>query len=416
MWLSDFELVLPDRVVENGALRIEDGRTAEISERPVADAAIRGEGRILMPGFVDLHGDMVEREVEPRPSVRMPLEMSILELDKRLASTGITTAYASLSFSPASVLTGKARSEERTRQVIEAIVRLRGALLVDHRIHARFEVTFAQAASVVEDLLRSGALDLVSLMDHTPGQGQYRDIEKYAALLAEARGIAAAEAASLVRERMTDGAGAALAVETVASLAKIAGERGIAVASHDDDTAGKVALMSGVGARISEFPVTLEAAREARRLGMWTAMGAPNALRGMSYSGNLSARELHGLGMLDILASDYHPAAMLPAAFVLAEIGGGLPGAVALVSRNPARAAGLRDRGALEVGLRADLVAADRHPHVRLRATFRQGRIVYSDGSLLPHRAAGLKRGQRDGPGSTLASASRSWAVLSIEN
>ncbi|WP_264194821.1 alpha-D-ribose 1-methylphosphonate 5-triphosphate diphosphatase [Acuticoccus sediminis] len=383
MWLSEFDLVLPDRVVPNGAVRIEDGRIAEVREGPVAEAAIRGGGRLLMPGFIDIHGDMVEREVEPRPGVRMPLELSILEHDKKLAATGVTTAYASLSFSPNSPITGKVRTEETTRGIIEAIVGMRDELLVDHRIHARFEVTFPRAAEVVQDLMRRGAVDLVSLMDHTPGQGQYRDIEKYAAFMANARGISVENAHTQVRKRISDGlAAAGTTTATITAMTAIAAEHGIAIASHDDDTADKVALMRDFGAGISEFPVTIEAAREAKRRGMWTAMGAPNALRGVSYSGNLSARELYEMGMLDILAADYHPPAILPSILLLADLRGGLPEAAALASLNPARAAGLHDRGAIAPGLRADLVVADHAPRPRLRATFSAGRMVYGDGTL----------------------------------
>ncbi|MCF3936620.1 alpha-D-ribose 1-methylphosphonate 5-triphosphate diphosphatase [Acuticoccus sp. M5D2P5] len=389
MWLSDFTLVLPDRTAPNGAVRIEAGRIVEVRERPVEAATYRGGGRLLMPGFVDIHGDMVEREVEPRPGVRMPLDLSILEHDKKLAAAGVTTAYASLSFNPASPTTGKLRSEEMARQLIETIVAMRAELLIDHRIHTRFEVTFAQASAVVADLMRRGAVDLVSLMDHTPGQGQYRDIETYAAYIANARGISMEEAHADLRRRMDDGAAAAGATTaTIAALTATAAEHGIAIASHDDDTAQKVALMRDFGATISEFPVTLEAAREAKRAGMWTAMGAPNALRGLSYSGNLSARELHALGMLDILAADYHPAAFLPSVFLMAEIRGGLPVAASLASLNPARAAGLDDRGAIAVGQRADLVVAEPSPRPRLRATFSAGRMVYGDGTLVPERQA----------------------------
>jgi alpha-D-ribose 1-methylphosphonate 5-triphosphate diphosphatase len=158
---------------------------------------------------------------------------------------------------------------------------------------------------------------------------------------------------------------------------------GIVLASHDDDTLEKVELVHGLGAALSEFPVTLEAAQEARRLGMHTAMGAPNALRGESYSGNLSARQAYEAGLLDMLASDYHPASILPAVLGLSELrDGGLVAAVALTGANPARALGLTDRGAIETGFLADLVVADRHPVPRVRATFRAGRMIYGDGTL----------------------------------
>lgn len=380
MWLSDFDIVMLDRVIERGALRIEDGVIAEIRETVVPDADILGEGRLLLPGFIDMHGDMIEREVEPRANVRMPLELGIYDLDKKLAANGITTAYAALSFSPGSTY-GHIRSQEHTRAMIEAVTAMRHDLLVDHRIHARFELTFLSALVVVEDLLKLGALDLISLMDHTPGQGQYRDIEKHIANTARTKKISEAEASELIRQRIEKRAELGDSMDVVHGLATLARERGVALASHDDDSAEKVGLLHRLGASISEFPVTMEAATEARRLGLATAMGAPNALRGLSYSGNLSAREAFAAGVLDILASDYHPSAILPAVLALGETGvGSLPAAVALASANPARALGLSDRGRIEVGLRADLVIAERAKMPRLRATIRGGRQVWSDG------------------------------------
>lgn len=388
MWLSDFEIVLRNRVIERGALKIEEGVIAEIRETPVADADIIGDGRLLLPGFIDMHGDMIEREVEPRANVRMPIELGIYDLDKKLATCGVTTAYAALSFNPGSTY-GHIRSQQHTRAMIEAVTSMRRELLIDHRIHARFEVTFLQALGVVEDLLKVGALDLISLMDHTPGQGQYRDIEKHVVNMAKNKKISEVEASELVRQRIASREELGDSMDVVYGLAGLAHEHGVALASHDDDSVDKVALLHRLGATISEFPVTMEAAVEARRLGMATAMGAPNALRGLSYSGNLSAREAFTGGVLDILASDYHPSAILPAVLAFAEIGdGGLPAAVALASANPAAALGLSDRGCIEEGLRADLVIAERSRIPRLRSTISAGRQVWSDGVVGSARKA----------------------------
>ena len=139
MWLSEFEIVLRDRVIPNGAVRIENGRIAEIREKPVGHADIEGGGRLLLPGFIDMHGDMVEREVEPRIGVHVPMRIGIAELDKKLASCGITTAYAALSFIGASVTSGVLRSEGHTTEIIDTIAGMKDHLLVDHRIHARFD-------------------------------------------------------------------------------------------------------------------------------------------------------------------------------------------------------------------------------------------------------------------------------------
>lgn len=385
MWLSNFEIVLPDRVIKRGSVWVEDGLIVEIHETPVDTADIDGGGRLLLPGFVDMHGDMIEKEIEPRANVRMPLELGIYDLDKKLASCGITTAYAALAFTPATY--GRLRSVEHTTAIIETLTAMRDELLIDHRVHARFEVTFPSALAIAEKLMSTGAFGLISLMDHTPGQGQYRDIEKHVAHLAKERKIDEALAAELVTQRMAERDGHGGALEIVTGLAELAGRHGVAIASHDDDSVEKVRLLHGLGAVISEFPITVEAAAEARRLGLATAMGAPNALRGQSYSGNLSAREAYDAGVLDILASDYHPSTILPAVIALGDTmtvrgEGGLARSVALASANPAMALGLNDRGRIAEGLRGDLVIAERGRMPRLRATLRGGRLIWSDGTL----------------------------------
>ena len=195
--------------------------------------------------------------------------------------------------------------------------------------------------------------------------------------------MSVAQASEVVGHRMAGREGQGDVLNGLQDLSARAQANGVALASHDDDTLEKVELVHGLGATLSEFPVTLEAAQEARRLAMHTVMGAPNALRGQSYSGNLSARQAYEAGLLDMLASDYHPASILPAVLGLAELReASLVAAAALTSANPATALGLTDRGAIEPGLLADLVVADRRPVARVRATFRAGRMIYGDGTL----------------------------------
>lgn len=384
MWLSDFRVVLEDRVLERGALRIEDGRIAEVSPLPVAGAALSGDGLLLMPGFVDMHGDMIEREVEPRPNVKMPLELGLRDLDRRLKVAGVTTGYAAVSFNPKSAY-GHLRSYEHSKEMLRALKALRPVLKVDHRVHARFEINYPNALGVVEELIADGTVDLVSLTDHTPGQGQYRDLEHLTARVQRDQGLSHAQALAQVQERIDEKrVHAGDVAATLAAISTLCARHGIALASHDDDTVEKVALMESLGATISEFPVTAEAAAEARKRGLFTAMGAPNALRGQSYSGNLSARAAHGAGLLDILAADYHPSAILPAVLELGRTDpGGLAGATRLASANPARALGLSDRGRIAPGLLADLVVADDSGIGHVRATWRAGQKIFSDGSLV---------------------------------
>jgi alpha-D-ribose 1-methylphosphonate 5-triphosphate diphosphatase len=249
-------------------------------------------------------------------------------------------------------------------------------------VHARFEVTNPDTAPILKDLLERKLVQLVSIMDHTPGQGQYRDLEHLRRRTAREQGLTPEEADLAVQERIAEKqrhAGDVAA--TLAAIARICALHGIPLASHDDDTVEKVALMESLGATISEFPVTPEAAAEARRRGLATAMGAPNALRGQSYSGNMSARDGHAAGLLDILAADYHPSAILPAILVLAGADPqGLAGATRLATLNPARALGLDDRGEIALDQRADLVVSEDTGVGHVRATFRGGAMIYSDG------------------------------------
>ena len=381
MWLSNFTLVLPGEIVSHGSVRVEDGVIAEIRDAPVAGAAIDGGGRFLMPGFVDLHGDMIEREIAPRPNAMMPIDFGIHELDKKLAAAGVTTAYAAISFATESVY-GHVRSLATTSAVIEGINRLRNSLLIDHKVHARYEITNVGAAATLEKLLAADQVDMVSLTDHTPGQGQYNNIEAYVASISERRAITREMALEIVQKRIAMREDPAIDAK-LREIVALSLQHKLSLASHDDDSAEKVAEMHDLGVTISEFPVALPAAEEARRRGLWTLMGAPNALRGQSMSGNLSALDAAKAGLLSVIAADYHPAAFVPGIFKIADaMDGNLPAAVAMATSNAARSAGLLDRGEIAVGQRADLVAVEKGDVHRIRATFRAGQFVYSDGTL----------------------------------
>ncbi len=376
MWLSDVRLVLPDCVLPSASLRLENGKIAEVIDGAAKKPDLHGSGLTAISGLVDLHGDMLERELEPRPGAAFPIEVSLLELDKRLAAAGITTAYAAISFSESRAK--HLRSEERAKEIVQGVAGLRGSLLTDMRIHARFEITNHRAAPVLKDLLADGMVDMVSLNDHTPGQGQYRDLEKFISYISSWQDKSREEVENNVRERIQKAADAPPAWDVIGEITALARQAGMVVASHDDDSPEKVALVQSVGASLSEFPVSLEAAKAAKSLGMQIIMGAPNALRGSSHTGNLSALDALEHGVLDILASDYYPAAMLRAALEIVKKGLlELPEAINLVSYNPARAVGMHNRGSLEVGRQADIVLLDHHADYRVVATLRQGKIIY---------------------------------------
>lgn len=386
MWLSDFNLVLPDRVVPSGSILIENGVIVEIRDHPVPHG-LRGGGRTLFPGFVDMHGDMIEQELEPRVRVDFPMSVAIASLDARLAAAGVTTAYAAVSFSRGA-RDGERRSFDHTSHVIRELAAAKGTCRVDHKVHARFDITFDNAVGVLSDLLSAGLVDLVSLMDHTPGQGQYRNLEIHIKNKAAYHGVSETEARQMIatsiaqRSRPQE-----VLMANMAKVSEMCRAHGVALASHDDDTVEKTHMMADLGTVIAEFPVTLEAAHTAAACGMMTAMGAPNAMRGQSYSGNLSAREAHANGLLHILAADYHPGAILAAVYVLSKTDpNGLPGAARLASSNPAKALGLTDRGELREGKRADLFVVEGETQVCL--TVSGGEVIYSNGVLQAEKLA----------------------------
>lgn len=380
MWLSDLSIVLPDRMIPTGAVRIENGLIAEISDRPVK-GGMSAPGHSLFPGLIDMHGDMIEQELEPRPGVDFPMDVAMNALDARLAASGVTTAYAAVSFSRGA-REGERRSFEHTSHVIRELHAAKGRARVDHRIHARFDITFDNAVGVLRELLEAGQVDLVSLMDHTPGQGQYRNLEIHIRNRAVQFGVSETKARQMVTTAMAEGSRPQeILLANMTAVAQMCRDHGVALASHDDDTVDKARLMADLGSVIAEFPVTSEAAEVAIESGIMTAMGAPNALRGQSYSGNLSARAAHAAGLLSILAADYHPAALLPAIRMLSERDpAGLPGAARLATANPAKALGLTDRGEIATGKRADLVVVD--PAGRVAVTLREGRTIYGNGTL----------------------------------
>lgn len=382
MWLSNLRIVLPDHVIERGALRIEGEQIDDVIAGDPPRPAIDGRGLLAIPGIIDMHGDMLEREVEPRPGARFPTALALYELDKRLAAAGVTTAYAALSFYEIDN-TSSVRSPESMREIITTLNRLRDDLLVDMLVHARFEVSTPGIAQFLGEMLDAGMIHMLSLMDHTPGQGQYRDIEHYITFIAKWRRVDRSHVEEELRERLRNASDPASNWALARDIAGVAAEQGLPIASHDDDTLEKVDLVASLGATICEFPVTLEAAREARRRGMHIFMGAPNLLRGGSHNGNLSAAEAIGAGVVDGLAADYHPASLLQAAIAINQLGlMPLHAAVRLISSNPARALGLHDRGSIEAGKRADLVLVQPGQPARVRGVLRRGRPIYWDGFL----------------------------------
>lgn len=350
--LANARLVLPGEVVRGG-LTVSEGRIAAVdTPAPPGPGAIDCAGDLLIPGLVELHTDNLERHLQPRPRVHWPEAPAILAHDAELAGVGVTTVFDALRVG--SLIESRAGYAKYARGLATEITRLRaaGALRITHHLHLRAEIC---SETLIEELAEFGPGDgigIVSLMDHTPGQRQYRDVEQMRRYYRQ-KALDDAEFDRHVARMLA--LSARLAAPHEAAAVAAARRFGAVIASHDDTDPAQVAASAAHGARIAEFPTTIEAARACREAGIAVMMGAPNLLRGGSHSGNVAAAELAAAGLLDILSSDYAPSALLAGALRLAEITGDLPRAIAAVTAAPARAAGLTDRGAIAPGLRADL-------------------------------------------------------------
>jgi len=374
-WFRNARIVTADRVFI-GCLKVDDGRIDEIGEHDSRGAGIDFQGDYLLPGLIELHTDHLESHYFPRRAVTWHAGSAVLAYDAQIAAAGITTVFDSFRVGVDEFDVGAQLGDEAAL-LAEAIRRAADAdlLRADHLTHLRCEVAAPNVVDSLHAVLASHSAQLISLMDHSPGQRQYRDLEKYFIYYSGKSGRSRADLAEVAGERQR--IGGIRALENRPRIVEIAKARGIVLASHDDTTAEEVALARCGGVTIAEFPTTLEAASASRAAGMATVMGAPNVVRGGSHSGNASARELAEAGHLDILSSDYVPAALLMAAFRLADAPavGGLAGAMRLVSKAPAEATGLKDRGEIAVGRRADLLRVATHDgEPVVRAVWRAGR------------------------------------------
>ncbi len=351
---SNARIVLPGEVV-HGSVRIERDRIVAIHSGPTAVPGAQDlRGDYLLPGLVEVHTDNLERHVMPRPKVYFPMQGAVQAHDAEIAAAGITTVFDSIGVGDPYGDGFRARDQS---ELLDVLDRLDEAALLraDHFVHVRCELPAPNARELFEPFQSHRRLRLISLMDHTPGQRQWSDIEHARLHYTAKKGWTDEQFDAEVRvapERQ-----ARYAAPHRAWFASFAKQRGIALATHDDTTAEHVDEAHALGAAMSEFPTTLAAARRACALGLATVAGAPNIVRGGSHSGNVSAIELAREGVLDALSSDYVPSSLLQSAWLLnRDAGFTLSEAINIVSRKPAIACGLGDRGAIAEGLRADLV------------------------------------------------------------
>ncbi len=350
-------IVLTDRVV-SGTVTIESGLITGLDLERLDPRAEQWGNDLLIPGLIELHTDHLEPHYSPRPKVFWDPLSAVLAYDAQIATSGITTVFDSLRAGSDGDRHTLAGGVFKLASAI-AVARQAGMLRVEHLTHLRCEICSDDVMSETERFMAQHQVQLLSLMDHTPGIRQFRDESKLrdyyrgksSKTEAELDAFIAARKLSYARNHDRQRAG----------LVALARAHRVTLASHDDTTAAHVVESHTDGVRLAEFPTTIEAAAASRAAGIAVMMGAPNVVRGGSHSGNVAARELAERGLLDALSSDYVPASLLQGALMLADVPaiGGMAGAIRLVTKAPAEALGLTDRGEIAIGKRGDLVRVD---------------------------------------------------------
>jgi alpha-D-ribose 1-methylphosphonate 5-triphosphate diphosphatase len=394
-------LVLDGRL-QRASLRFEVGRITAIDGPRDGATVVNGRDHILGPAFIDIHGDAFERQLMPRPGTMFPVDAALLETDRQLAANGISTAYHALTLSWEPGL----RSVEMGRAVQATLTALQPRLLVENRLQLRWETFCFEAVDLIRDALQGAFKPAIAFNDHTsmallhPSVTmQERPFEfsaDFPVVDIQSPAFAEKMAERAKRAKMSNEAMVALiasmwerraevpaVIDTVASLGRAAG---VPMLSHDDSQIETRDYFRGQGARISEFPMNRRVALAAREAGDTIVFGAPNAARGGSHLGSSpGVADMVREGLCDVLASDYYyPAILIGLARLTADGVGSAPALWPLVSRNPARALGLADRGEIAVGKRADLVLVEwpEQGTPVVRRTWIAGRSAYAATSV----------------------------------
>jgi len=368
--ILNVDIIANDTLLPNYAVSIEGDKIKEIMpmrELTASGCDCRqvvihdGNGSYLCPGFIDIHSDNIESAVQPRPASVMDFGLALMEHEKQLVNQGITTMFHSLSFvrKDAAVFRDKeARNPDKMKVLAELIKSLHErSHLIRHRFHCRFDIRNSEGYETLMNYIENGYVHLLSFNDHTPGQGQFRDLVKYREHMKGYKpNLEEEQIDDLIKEKMSI---PKISRDQIERTAAVAREKGIPIASHDDDSEEKIEYVcSELKANISEFPVELKVARKAKEKGMLTVAGAPNVLLGKSHTGNLSATEAILDGSIDILCSDYYPPSLLHAVFKLnTDYGLPLWKCINLVTFNPAKALGIeKEYGSVAAGKKADLL------------------------------------------------------------
>ena len=374
--IGNARIVLADRVIERGWVVFADGKVAEIGEGDAPAGSEDAGGDLIMPGLIELHTDHLEAHYEPRPKVFWDPIAAVVSYDGQLATSGITTVLDSLRVWRED---GAEEVDGRAGVLAAAIASAReeNLLRADHFLHLRCEIPMPSVVEEAKELVGRPDVRLMSLMDHTPGQRQFRDEGKLRDYYRGKSGKTDAEL-DVMFERRT-AYQKAYAETNLREVVAQAHAHKIPLASHDDTTGENVTDAIRDRVSVAEFPTTMEAAHALHQAGIGILMGAPNVVRGGSHSGNIAAVDLAREGLLDILSSDYVPSSLLMGALQLPRHVPAidLAAAVRTVTKAPAEAVGLHDRGEIAVGKRADVIRVHIARDIPVvRAVWRKGQRV----------------------------------------
>ncbi len=369
-----------EKLLERGVIIFDRQEIKSINEGDCgkrADYSIDVKGKLIAPGLVDLHSDALEKCIEIRPGVFFDAEFALQNLDRRLAVCGITTFCNAISFAEDEF---GLRSCDEAEELVHLIHKFNKSddAGVNHLIHARFEISNPKAESVLTRLINENLIDMVSIMDHTPGQGQFKTIESYIAYHTGTYKVTPQQISVLLEQKS---ASKEETVKQVISMGQLVKKAGIPFLSHDDDTKEKVSFVKNTGVDASEFPVSMEAAKTAKKYNMGVFMGAPNLIRDCSSNNHLKASEALLSGVCDALVSDYCPECLLQVPFIASKRHLlDLQETLKLVTSTPGDYLKKRSKsGRLVINAPADLIIVDHAgPWIRTAQTWVSGRCVYN--------------------------------------
>ena len=373
---TNYRLLLPTEEVL-GTIAVKDGIIVDIQPGIISQGQ-DGAGNYLLPGLIELHTDNLEKCISPRPGVRWNLDAAAVNHDRDLISSGITTVCDAIAIGDVTPKQDLLRLHHYA-PIIDTVSegQTAGRFNANHLLHLRCELGYEHLYKTIEPLANHPLLALISLMDHTPGQRQFVNVDKYKQYYVGKHGVPIEKMEDFVSMRLENQR--QYAKENRQALVTLTQAKKISLASHDDATLEHVRQAIAEGVVLAEFPTTIDAAKEAHSNGLQVLMGAPNIVLGGSHSGNVSAMELVELDIVDIISSDYVPRSLLQSIFIICQqTNKPLYEAIALVTLNAAKAINLDNEiGSLEVGKKADFITVHDDGIVpRILEVYKQGKRV----------------------------------------